>query len=73
MLNKYVRPLFLILIICVASFTLLAQSDTTATANGFMRSNDKIYVVMAVGMVILIGLLFYIIRIDRKVSQLEKK
>ncbi len=37
-----------------------------------MRSHDKIYVVMAVCIVILLVFFLYLIRIDRKVSQKEK-
>ena len=38
-----------------------------------MRSEGKIYVVVAVLVVILIGLFIYLFTIDKKVSQLEKK
>jgi hypothetical protein len=37
-----------------------------------MRSNGKIYVVVAVLLTILLGLIAYVIRIDKKVSRLEK-
>jgi len=37
-----------------------------------MRSHDKIYVVMAVCVVILIVFFLYLLRIDRKVSKKEK-
>ena len=39
----------------------------------FMRSIGKIYVVASVCLVILIALFIYIIRLDRKISQLEKR
>lgn len=38
-----------------------------------MRAEGKIYVVIAVLLVILIGLILYLIRIDRKLSKLEKE
>ncbi|KAA3646945.1 MAG: CcmD family protein [Bacteroidetes bacterium] len=38
-----------------------------------MRSEGKIYVVVAVLTVILIGLLIYLINIDKKVGKLEKE
>ena len=38
-----------------------------------MRSNGKIYVVVAVLAVIFIGIILYLIRIDRKISKLEKR
>jgi hypothetical protein len=37
-----------------------------------MRSNGKIYVVVAVCLTILIGLFIYVFLVDRKVSRLEK-
>jgi CcmD family protein len=37
-----------------------------------MRSNGKIYVVVAVLMIILSGLFVYLISLDRKLSRLEK-
>lgn len=38
-----------------------------------MRSNGKIYVVVAVVGVVLIGLLLYLVTIDRKLTAIEKK
>jgi CcmD family protein len=38
-----------------------------------MRSNGKIYVVVAVLIIILGGLFIYLINLDRKISRLEKK
>jgi len=37
-----------------------------------LRSNGKIYVVVAVMATILTGLIVYLLRIDRRVSRLEK-
>jgi hypothetical protein len=37
-----------------------------------MRSNGRIYVVIAVVLTILAGLILYVIRIDRKISKFEK-
>lgn len=38
-----------------------------------MRSNGRIYVVVAVMLTILIGLVLYLVRLDRKISKLEKE
>ncbi len=38
-----------------------------------MRSNGRIYVVVAVALTILIGLVLYIIRLDRKIAKLERE
>jgi hypothetical protein len=37
-----------------------------------MRANGMIYVVIAVVLTILAGLLFYVYRLDRKITRLEK-
>lgn len=46
--------------------------QTSTTMADGMRSNGKIYVVVAVLLTILLGLIAYVIRIDKKVSKLEK-
>ena len=38
-----------------------------------MRSNGKIYTVVAVCVTILLGLFAYVFNIDRKISKIEKK
>jgi hypothetical protein len=48
-----------------------AQTSTTMADE--MRSNGKIFVVVAVLLTILLGLIAYVIRIDKKVSRLEKE
>lgn len=47
-----------------------AQTETMAST---MRSNGKIYVVVAVLTTILVGLIAYLIRLDKKISKLEKE
>jgi hypothetical protein len=52
-----------------------AQSGSVSVPKeemGFMRSEGKIYVVMVVVVTILIGLILYLFRLDRKLSKLEK-
>jgi CcmD family protein len=53
----------------------MAQGDTTRPvemADG-LRANGKIYVVVLVLVTILAGVLFYVVRLDRKISRLEKE
>ena len=38
-----------------------------------MRSNGKIYTVVAVCLTILLGLFFYVFTLDKKISRLEKE
>ncbi len=54
------------------SLLLRAQDHTVEMADQ-MRQNGKIYVVVAVVLAILIGLFLYLIRLDRKISNLEKE
>ena len=59
----------------ITSFILKAQdslgNEKPQMADG-MRSNGKIYVVVAVLLIILTGILIYLIRLDRKISRMEK-
>ena len=52
--------------------SLLCAQEKVEMAD-WMRSSGRIYVVIAVILTILAGLILYIIRIDRKVSKLEKE
>ena len=54
--------------------TLLANAQTasTSTSLDLMKSNGKIYVVVAVVLVILFGLFAYVWRLDKKITRLEK-
>lgn len=56
-------------------FTLFCSSITMAQdveMASLMRANGKIYVVVAVMATIFIGLMIYLIRIDKKVQKLEE-
>jgi len=61
-------------IVRLGIFGAKAQGSTTNdTMASLMRSNGKIYVVVAVVLTILLGLIAYLIRLDRKISKLEKE
>ena len=57
-------------------FTLLQHvgiaQDTIDMADT-MRSNGKIYVVVGVISIIFLGIIIYLIRLDSKISRIEKK
>lgn len=44
-----------------------------AGMDSIMRNNGRIYVVVAVMLVILAGLIAYMVRTDRKISRVEKE
>ncbi len=55
-------------------FTGLVQAQGKLSPFGeTMRSNGRIYVVIAVILTILIGLFLYLIRLDRKIGKAEKE
>lgn len=58
--------------LCNLLFAQQAVDSTNMSMNDVMRSHDKIYVVMAVCITILVVLFLYLIRIDIKVSKKEK-
>lgn len=59
------------LIFVLASFVANAQADVEM-ADQF-RADGKIYVVIAVISIILIGLFVYLFRLDRKITDLENR
>jgi hypothetical protein len=69
------NKLFLTLVSLFASGILLAQqaAQTHETMADTMRANGNIYVVVAVLLTILLGLIAYLIRIDKKITLLEKE
>ena len=63
-----------LLCVCLlfVSVFVFAQNNDVEMADG-MRSNGKIYVVVAVALTILVGIFLYLIRLDRKITKLEKE
>lgn len=57
---------------CLFLSLLLWAQDRTVEMADNMRNNGKIYVVVAVVLTILAGLFLYLIRLDRKISNIEK-
>ena len=53
--------------------SLAASAQDKVEMADTMRSNGKIYVVVTVCLVILIGLFIYVSSVDRKVRKLEKE
>lgn len=53
--------------------TLLHAQDGEKGFSSTMRSSGRIYVVVAVALTIMIGMILYLVRLDRKISKLEKQ
>ena len=63
-------------ILCSLAILLIQAQDATNQKSimaDLMRNNGKIYVVIAVMLTILAGLIVFMMRLDRKISQLEKQ
>ncbi len=67
-MKKY-NYLVLLLLICTP---ILAQAQKAEMADDF-RKDGKIYVVVAVVMIILTGIFVYLFLLDRKVKSIENK
>ncbi len=61
-----------LLFVAMMPFVSIFAQDKPAQMADTMRSNGRIYVVVAVVLTILIGLILYIFRLDRKITKLEK-
>lgn len=66
------KKILAFLLVTLNAPDLFAQEKMTEMAD-LMRSNGRIYVVVAVMLTILIGLVLYMVRVDRKISKLEKE
>lgn len=64
------KKIYSLLSIMIAAFPAFCQEPEMADT---MRSEGKIYVVVAILLVILVGLAAYLFMVDRKVTRLEKK
>ncbi len=72
-MEHYRKSLLLILIAQVYVLSVYAQDTAANASTAVMRSNGKIYVVMAVVATIVTGLFIYVYSIDKKISKLENK
>jgi hypothetical protein len=72
-MQKIINLLFLV---WVMFSVMVADAQEPVSKTGFgetMRSSGRIWVVIAVMLTILIGLVLYLVRLDRKISKLEKE
>ena len=60
-----------ILSLMLMMFSFIAQAQTTVEMADTMRSEGKIYVVVGIILMVLVGLIVYLIMLDRKVKKLE--
>ena len=63
--------MFILIFLPAALYAQVTEEQKKYTAFD-MRSNGKIYVVVVVVLIILLGLFLYLVRLDRKITRLEK-
>ena len=66
------KKIFTVILLLLSSFNLFAQNYDIEMADA-MRSNGKIYVVVACVLIILIGLLAYLFILDKRLRKLENR
>lgn len=70
-MNAIIKKVFSAFMLLILPGILFAQNKPQMA--DAMRSNGKIYVVVAVLVIIFIGILFLLISIDRKIRKLENE
>lgn len=68
---KKLYSIFLLLIISANSFS--QSPEVEVEMADAMRANGKIYVVVGIILIVLIGFIAYLISLDRKLTRLEKE
>ena len=66
------KKIIMLFAVMMNSIIIFSQQQKVQMADK-MRDDGRIYVVVAVVLTILIGLMFYIVRLDKKMSRLEKE
>ena len=67
------KNLLLFLTLTLSSFITFGQEVAPVEMATGMRSSGKIYVVIAVLLIIFAGLVIYLMRLDKKITKLEKE
>ncbi|MFL5773456.1 MAG: CcmD family protein [Flavisolibacter sp.] len=68
-----INRVFFLLVMLFLSPLLHAQENNDVSMADQMCSNGKIYVVVAVVLTIFAGIIIYLVRLDRKMTRLEKE
>ena len=67
------KKIFLFLSLLTSSLLTFAQDVAPVEMATGLRSSGKIYVVVAVLVIIFIGIVIYLTRLDKKISKLESE
>jgi len=67
--SSEMRKLISLLVLVCSFVPALAQNSV----ENFFRTDEKFYVVVAVLAIIMFGILLYVVRLDQKITNLEKQ
>ena len=67
------KKLPLLLFVIMVSVVTASVGQNTVDMADVMRSNGKIYVVVVVASIVMLGILTYLAILDKKISAMEKK
>lgn len=73
MKNNFYKILFTLLGVILFGWQSIAQPNSSPEMSDVMHSNGKIYVVVGVLAIVLIGLIIYLYALDRKLTKIEKR
>nr|WP_295866168.1 CcmD family protein [uncultured Chitinophaga sp.] len=74
MINRAFSFCLTLTLLLVSVLANAQQQDTEKGAlNEFFRSGDKIYVIVGVLVIIFLGIVLFLINLDRKISKLEQR
>jgi uncharacterized membrane protein YidH (DUF202 family) len=74
MINRAFSFCLTIALLLISVLANAQQQDTESGAvNEFFRSNGKIYVIVGVLLIIFLGIVIFLISLDRKISKLEQR
>ncbi len=71
-MDKVIKSLFIIIFSLAGPFLFVQQEEVVPMADT-MRSEGKIYVVVAILLILVLGLVLYVFLMDKKISALEKR
>lgn len=73
-MNKYISRILLFTLLIAFSAPIFSQeTNKVVEMADTMRSNGKIFVVVAVIVTLFAGIVFYLVSLDRRISKFEKE
>ncbi|OFY83075.1 MAG: CcmD family protein [Bacteroidetes bacterium RIFCSPLOWO2_12_FULL_35_15] len=72
-MNNFLKKTALLFALSILSISAFAQQDQPIEMADGLYQSGKIYVVVVVASIIFLGIVAYLIMLDRKISKLEKE